>query len=43
MLPDIDGIENFANKLKKSEKNYTPIIYCRSEEIDKIIGLETGA
>ncbi len=40
MLPDIDGIE--ICKRIRAEKNFTPIIMltARSEEIDKIIGLE---
>lgn len=43
MLPDIDGIE--ICKQLRANKNYTPIMMltARSEEIDKIIGLETGA
>ena len=43
MLPDIDGIE--ICKRLRAEKNFTPILMltARSEEIDKIIGLETGA
>lgn len=43
MLPDIDGIE--ICKQIRAEKNFTPILMltARSEEIDKIIGLETGA
>ncbi len=43
MLPDIDGIE--VCKRIRAEKNFTPIMMltARSEEIDKIIGLETGA
>ena len=43
MLPDIDGIE--ICKRIRAEKNFTPIMMltARSEEIDKIIGLETGA
>ena len=43
MLPDIDGIE-ICKKLR-AEKIFTPIMMLtsRSEEIDKIIGLETGA
>ncbi len=43
MLPDIDGIE-ICKKLR-ANKNFTPIMMltARSEEIDKIIGLETGA
>jgi two-component system, OmpR family, alkaline phosphatase synthesis response regulator PhoP len=43
MLPDIDGIE-ICKKLR-ADKIATPIMMltARSEEIDKIIGLETGA
>lgn len=43
MLPDIDGIE--ICKQIRAEKNFTPILMltAKSEEIDKIIGLETGA
>lgn len=43
MLPDIDGIE--ICKQIRASKNFTPIMMltARSEEIDKIIGLETGA
>ncbi len=43
MLPDIDGIE-ICKKLK-AENISTPIMMltARSEEIDKVIGLETGA
>jgi DNA-binding response OmpR family regulator len=43
MLPDIDGFE-ICRQLR-AEKNKTPILMltARSEEIDKIIGLETGA
>ena len=43
MLPDIDGIE--ICKRIRAEKNFTPIMMltARNEEIDKIIGLETGA
>ena len=43
MLPDIDGIE--ICKRIRAEKIFTPIMMltARSEEIDKIIGLETGA
>ena len=43
MLPDIDGIE-ICKKLR-AEKISAPIMMltARSEEIDKIIGLETGA
>ncbi|MEO6404289.1 MAG: response regulator, partial [Ferruginibacter sp.] len=42
-LPDIDGIE--ICRILRAEKISTPIIMltARSEEIDKIIGLETGA
>ena len=43
MLPDINGIE-ICKKLR-AEKITTPIMMltAKSEEIDKIIGLETGA
>ena len=43
MLPDLDGIE--ICKRIRTEKIFTPILMltARSEEIDKIIGLETGA
>lgn len=43
MLPDINGIE--ICKRIRADKNTTPIMMltARSEEIDKIIGLETGA
>jgi DNA-binding response OmpR family regulator len=43
MLPDIEGIEVCKNI--RAEKNFTPIMMltAKSEEIDKIIGLETGA
>ena len=43
MLPDIDGIE--VCKRIRADQNFTPILMLtsRSEEIDKIIGLETGA
>ena len=43
MLPDIDGIE-ICKKLR-ADKIFSPIMMltARSEEIDKIIGLETGA
>ncbi len=43
MLPEINGIE--ICKRIRAEKNFTPIMMltARSEEIDKIIGLETGA
>ncbi|AWG21675.1 MULTISPECIES: response regulator transcription factor [Flavobacterium] len=43
MLPEIDGIE--ICKRIRAEKIKTPILMltARSEEIDKIIGLETGA
>jgi len=43
MLPDIDGIE-ICKKIR-ADKNFTPVMMltARSEEIDKIIGLETGA
>jgi DNA-binding response OmpR family regulator len=43
MLPEIDGIE-ICRRLR-ADKIFTPILMltARSEEIDKIIGLETGA
>lgn len=43
MLPDIDGIE--ICKRIRADKIFTPIMMltARSEEIDKILGLETGA
>lgn len=43
MLPDTDGIE-ICKKLR-AENNPSPILMltARSEEIDKVIGLETGA
>ncbi|CAN5429708.1 response regulator transcription factor [soil metagenome] len=43
MLPDIDGIE--VCKRIRAEKISTPVMMltARSEEIDKVIGLETGA
>jgi len=43
MLPDMNGVE-ICRKIRL-EKNTTPIMMltARSEEIDKIIGLETGA
>lgn len=43
MLPDINGVE--ICKRIRADKNTTPIMMltARSEEIDKIIGLETGA
>ena len=43
MLPEIDGIE--ICKRIRAEKVFTPVMMltARSEEIDKIIGLETGA
>jgi two-component system alkaline phosphatase synthesis response regulator PhoP len=43
MLPEIDGLEICRNI--RSQKNYTPVLMltAKSEEIDKIIGLETGA
>ncbi len=43
MLPDMNGVE-ICRRLR-SEKNTTPVMMltARSEEIDKIIGLETGA
>jgi DNA-binding response OmpR family regulator len=43
MLPGIDGLE--ICKEIRSEKNYTPILMltARSEEFDKVLGLEFGA
>lgn len=43
MLPEMDGIE--ICKRLRADKIFTPILMltARSEEIDKIIGLETGA
>jgi two-component system alkaline phosphatase synthesis response regulator PhoP len=43
MLPDLDGIE--VCKKIRAEKIFTPVMMltARNEEIDKIIGLETGA
>ncbi|MCI4442398.1 MAG: response regulator transcription factor [Lentimicrobium sp.] len=43
MLPEMDGIE-ICRRLR-ADKIFTPILMltARSEEIDKIIGLETGA
>jgi two-component system alkaline phosphatase synthesis response regulator PhoP len=43
MLPDMDGL-NICQKLRALD-NYTPIlmITAKSEEIDKVIGLESGA
>ena len=43
MLPDIDGIE--ICKQIRADKIFTPVLMLtsRSEEIDKIIGLESGA
>lgn len=43
MLPDMNGVE-ICRRIR-SEKNMTPVLMltARSEEIDKIIGLETGA
>jgi len=43
MLPDMNGVE-ICQRIR-SEKDTTPILMltARSEEIDKIIGLETGA
>ena len=42
-LPDIDGVE--ICRILRAEKISTPIIMltARTEEIDKVIGLETGA
>jgi len=43
MLPELDGIE--VCRRLRAKKNYTPILMltAKSEEIDKILGLETGA
>ncbi len=43
MLPGLDGME--ICKEIRSEKNYTPILMLtsRSEEIDRVLGLELGA
>lgn len=43
MLPEMDGLE-ICRKLRAME-NYTPILMltAKSEEIDKVLGLETGA
>ncbi len=43
MLPGVDGLE--ICKEVRSEKNYTPILMLtsRSEELDKVLGLELGA
>ena len=43
MLPELDGLE--ICRSVRAQKVYTPILMltARSEEIDKIIGLETGA
>ncbi len=43
MLPKIDGLE--VCRQLRAAKNHTPILMltARSEEIDKILGLETGA
>lgn len=45
MLPEMDGIEVCKNLKKKSETENIPIIMltAKSEETDKIIGLEIGA
>jgi len=43
MLPELDGLE--VCRQIRAEKNYTPILMltAKAEDIDKIIGLETGA
>ncbi len=43
MLPEIDGLE--ICKRIRAEKKYTPILMltARSDEIDKVLGLEIGA
>lgn len=43
MLPNVDGME--ICREVRSEKNYTPILMltARSEELDRVLGLEMGA
>jgi two-component system alkaline phosphatase synthesis response regulator PhoP len=43
MLPKMDGLE--VCRRLRAEKHYTPILMltAKSEEIDKVLGLETGA
>lgn len=43
MLPEIDGLE-ICRRIR-AQKNYTPVLMltAKVEEVDKIIGLETGA
>ena len=43
MLPGVDGME-ICREIR-SEKNYTPILMLtsRSEEVDRVLGLELGA
>lgn len=43
MLPQMDGLE--VCRQLRAQQNYTPILMltAKSEEIDKILGLETGA
>ena len=43
MLPEVDGLE--VCRRIRAQKNYTPILMltAKVEEVDKIIGLETGA
>ena len=43
MLPDMDGLD-ICREIR-AQKNYTPILMltAKSEDIDKILGLETGA
>ena len=43
MLPELDGLE--VCRLLRSEPGYTPILMltARSSEVDRVVGLETGA
>ena len=43
MLPDVDGLE--ICRQVRSHSNYTPILMltAKSEDVDKIVGLESGA
>ncbi len=45
MLPGMDGLEVCRNLRKNRETAYLPIIFltAKSEELDKVIGLEMGA
>ena len=44
MLPGMDGL-NICKKIRDTSKNYTPILMLtsRSSEIDRVLGLESGA